>query len=197
MDRGFGPASAIFNSQAVRCDRHRGAHARQHAAGGRREARRRGRRGAGTAAGTLGGGCVEADAILAARDVIRAGGRSLRAYELTEDLAWNTGLVCGGTMWILAERADDALRAGRRDSAGRSGRAPRTAARRWRSSTLLDRAGPRSAFGGRVFVDAAGRADGHARRRARSTPGRRTSGLAQLPHGTRPAGLDRRRARRC
>ena len=66
----------------------------------------------GRAAGTLGGGCVEADAILAAREVIRAGGRSLRAYDLSEDLAWNTGLVCGGTMWILAERADDALCAG-------------------------------------------------------------------------------------
>ena len=58
----------------------------------------------GRAAGTLGGGCVEADAILAAREVLANGGRSLRAYELTEDLAWNTGLVCGGTMWILAER---------------------------------------------------------------------------------------------
>ena len=62
------------------------------------------------AAGTLGGGCVEADAILAAREVLEHGGRSLRAYELTEDLAWNTGLVCGGTMWILAERGEDALR---------------------------------------------------------------------------------------
>jgi xanthine dehydrogenase accessory factor len=56
--------------------------------------------------GTLGGGCVEADAILAARAVLANGGRSLREYRLTEDLAWNTGLVCGGTMWILAERGD-------------------------------------------------------------------------------------------
>lgn len=64
---------------------------------------------AGNFVGTLGGGCVEADAILAARDVLAHGGRSLRAYELTEDLAWNSGLVCGGTMWILAERGDDAL----------------------------------------------------------------------------------------
>ncbi len=63
-------------------------------------------------AGTLGGGCVEADAILAARDAIDRGDASLRAYELTEELAWNTGLVCGGTMWILAERAGDALGAG-------------------------------------------------------------------------------------
>jgi xanthine dehydrogenase accessory factor len=63
----------------------------------------------GKAAGTLGGGCVEADAIDSGREVLTKGGRSLRAYELTEDLAWNTGLVCGGTMWILVERSDEAL----------------------------------------------------------------------------------------
>jgi xanthine dehydrogenase accessory factor len=65
--------------------------------------------------GTLGGGCVEADAILAAREVLQNGGRSLREYRLTEELAWNTGLVCGGTMWILAERGDLALRCDGRD----------------------------------------------------------------------------------
>ena len=65
--------------------------------------------------GTLGGGCVEADAMEAAREVMAKGGRTLRAYELTEDLAWNSGLVCGGTMWILAERGDDALTIDGRD----------------------------------------------------------------------------------
>lgn len=69
----------------------------------------------GTFVGTLGGGCVEADAIDAARTVLAEGGRSLRSYELTEDLAWNSGLVCGGTMWILAERGDDALTIDGRD----------------------------------------------------------------------------------
>src|SRR6478609_5513586 len=63
----------------------------------------------GRAAGTLGGGCVEADAIDAARDVIAGGPSTLRAYELNETLAWNTGLVCGGTMWILVEAGDAAL----------------------------------------------------------------------------------------
>jgi xanthine dehydrogenase accessory factor len=53
--------------------------------------------------GTLGGGCVEADAIDAARQVLAGQPASLREYQLTEELAWNTGLVCGGTMWILAE----------------------------------------------------------------------------------------------
>lgn len=69
----------------------------------------------GKCVGTLGGGCVEADAIIAARVVMEKGGRSLRAYELTEDLAWNSGLVCGGTMWILAEHGDDALTVDGRD----------------------------------------------------------------------------------
>jgi xanthine dehydrogenase accessory factor len=61
------------------------------------------------AVGTLGGGCVEADAVDAALQVITTGVPSLRAYELTEDLAWNTGLVCGGTMWILVQRDDRAF----------------------------------------------------------------------------------------
>src|SRR5262245_43560399 len=77
----------------------------------------------GKVAGTLGGGCVEADAILAARDVLASGGRTLREYQLTEDLAWNTGLVCGGTMWILAERTDEALTLGAEDVRDRLGHA--------------------------------------------------------------------------
>jgi xanthine dehydrogenase accessory factor len=59
--------------------------------------------------GTLGGGCVEADAIDAARQLLAGGPRSLREYRLTEELAWNTGLVCGGTMWILAEPGESAV----------------------------------------------------------------------------------------
>ena len=53
--------------------------------------------------GTLGGGCVEADAIDAARRVLAGEPGSVREHQLTEELAWDTGLVCGGTMWILAE----------------------------------------------------------------------------------------------
>jgi xanthine dehydrogenase accessory factor len=59
-------------------------------------------------AGTLGGGCVEADAIEALRQILSTGGSALREYQLTEELAWNTGLVCGGTMEILAEAGDAA-----------------------------------------------------------------------------------------
>jgi xanthine dehydrogenase accessory factor len=110
----------------------------------------------GRAVGTLGGGCVEADAILAAREVLSGGAPSLRAYELTEDLAWNTGLVCGGTMWILAESGDTFLEPGGRamtddiEIAARGG-APLAIV------TWLRREGRRVDFAGRGVVDAAGR----------------------------------------
>lgn len=136
----------------------------------------------GKAAGTLGGGCVEADAIVEARKVLREGGRSLRAHELTEDLAWNTGLVCGGTMWILAERGEDAVSAGGRSILRELARAaeggPPLAI-----ATLLHRRGRDVSFGGRVFVDASGGLAGHfpdsgvdARAAA--------AAIDQLPHGT-------------
>lgn len=60
-------------------------------------------------AGTLGGGCVEADAMITAREVLASGGRALHTHQLSEELAWNTGLVCGGTMWVLAEHHRAAL----------------------------------------------------------------------------------------
>jgi xanthine dehydrogenase accessory factor len=105
--------------------------------------------------GTLGGGCVEADAILALRDVLDGGRSSLRAYQLNEDLAWNSGLVCGGTMWILAERGDTAL-AGAVDAGVGD---VNDAIRRGDPVaivTRLARRGSEWAFAGRMFVDGAG-----------------------------------------
>lgn len=134
------------------------------------------------AAGTLGGGCVEADAILSSREVLETGTRSLRSYELTEDLAWNTGLVCGGTMWILAERGEDALSVGGRsmlsDLVRASEGGPPVAV-----VTLLLRDGRTMAFGGRTFVDAAGGLHGSfgdATLDAQAL----ASGIRQLEHGT-------------
>ncbi len=133
-------------------------------------------------AGTLGGGCVEADAIEAARAIILDGGRSLRAYELTEDLAWNTGLVCGGTMWILAEREDDALGAGGESmlpalADAAVGGAPIAIV------TRLQRRGRELAFAGRVFVDAAGIVSGTFEGEAIS-PRLVQAAIDQLRHGT-------------
>ena len=136
----------------------------------------------GRVAGTLGGGCVEADAILAAREILSAGGRSLRAYELTEELAWNTGLVCGGTMWILAERAEDALEAGGVAALDEAARAA-TGGPPVAFVTLLRRATKRLDYGGRVFVHADGRVDGtlgDAATDARAAD----EAVAQMRHGT-------------
>ena len=68
--------------------------------------------------GTLGGGCVEGDAFVEARRVIETNDPSLREYELTEELAWDTGLVCGGTMWISIEPGERVLRFAGRDLLG-------------------------------------------------------------------------------
>jgi len=133
-------------------------------------------------AGTLGGGCVEADAVDAAREVIAAGGQSIRAYELTEELAWNTGLVCGGTMWILAERGSDALSVDGQSMLGAivdaaSGGVPMAIV------TRLGRRGRDLSFAGRVFVDADGHVTGTFDGRA---PDARivSAAVDQLRHGT-------------
>ena len=65
--------------------------------------------------GTLGGGGVDGDAFAEATRILAEGGSSLREYELTEELAWDTGLVCGGTMWIAIEPGATALTVGDRD----------------------------------------------------------------------------------
>jgi xanthine dehydrogenase accessory factor len=88
--------------------------------------------------GTLGGGCVEGDAISEARRILKEGGSSLRAYDLTEPLAWDTGLVCGGTMWIQIEVARDAFGG---DLLGRL------------QACLHDWAGRPVAFGTRLRID--------------------------------------------
>jgi len=109
--------------------------------------------------GTLGGGCVEADAVDEARRVLETGEASLRDYELTEDLAFDTGLVCGGTMWIAIEHGRAALRAAQRDllddllTASRGGTPVALV-------TLLSRRGREYAAGGRMLVESAGTVTG-------------------------------------
>jgi xanthine dehydrogenase accessory factor len=133
-------------------------------------------------AGTLGGGCVEADAILASREILRQGGRSLRSYSLTEDLAWNTGLVCGGTMWILAESGEEALSAGGKSLVDECARAadggPPLAI-----VTLLERRGQNVSFVARLAVDAGGAVTGSLGDPSRDAMAA-AEALKQLPHGT-------------
>jgi xanthine dehydrogenase accessory factor len=55
----------------------------------------------GSTLGTLGGGCIEADAHAAAIDALSTGGPRLLDFELTEDIAVDYGLACGGQERIL------------------------------------------------------------------------------------------------
>src|SRR2546425_5880640 len=48
--------------------------------------------------GTIGGGCYENDAFWKARDAIASRKPQLLHYELSDDFAQETGLICGGQM---------------------------------------------------------------------------------------------------
>ncbi|HET8569725.1 MAG TPA: XdhC family protein [Candidatus Limnocylindria bacterium] len=113
----------------------------------------------GRVTGTLGGGCVEGDAFSEAKRVMATGAASLREYELTEDLAWDTGLVCGGTMWIAIEPGERALRLGGRDLLG-DVLAASSGGRPVAVATLLRKAGRDLSPAGRLLVEEDGGAHG-------------------------------------
>lgn len=56
----------------------------------------------GTTLGTLGGGCIEAEAWQKAMDAM-GGGAVLCQFSLSDDLAAESGLLCGGTMEVLID----------------------------------------------------------------------------------------------
>jgi xanthine dehydrogenase accessory factor len=109
--------------------------------------------------GTLGGGCVEGDAFVEAKRVIETGAASLHEYELTEDLAWDTGLVCGGTMWIAIEPGERALRLGGRDLLG-DVLAASSGGRPVAMATLLRKQGRDLEPSGKLFVETDGTTHG-------------------------------------
>src|SRR3954469_22760902 len=53
--------------------------------------------------GTIGGGCYENDAFWKARDAITNRKPQLVHYELDDDFAQETGLICGGQMSVYIE----------------------------------------------------------------------------------------------
>src|SRR3989442_3461196 len=53
--------------------------------------------------GTIGGGCYENDAFWKAREAITSGKPQLVHYELSDDFAQETGLICGGQMDVYIE----------------------------------------------------------------------------------------------
>jgi xanthine dehydrogenase accessory factor len=57
----------------------------------------------GSIAGTIGGGCVEADVWAAAKDVIASEMPRKMTFNLNNEAAYDSGLICGGTLEIFVE----------------------------------------------------------------------------------------------
>lgn len=62
----------------------------------------------GRTVGTIGGGCYEHDAFWKAKHALDTRRPQLVKYELTDDLAEDTGLICGGQMEVFIEPIEPA-----------------------------------------------------------------------------------------
>jgi xanthine dehydrogenase accessory factor len=64
----------------------------------------------GRTVGTIGGGCYENDAFWKAREALKTSRAQLVHYELRDDLAEESGLICGGQMDVFIEPIEPAPR---------------------------------------------------------------------------------------
>lgn len=56
--------------------------------------------------GSVSGGCVEGSVIEAGIELIREGGVRVLTFGVTNELAWEVGLACGGEIEIFVERVE-------------------------------------------------------------------------------------------
>lgn len=61
----------------------------------------------GTTVGTVGGGCIEADIVRAARDIIDTGRPKTFHFRLSGEEAERTGIACGGMVDIMVEPLEE------------------------------------------------------------------------------------------
>ena len=58
---------------------------------------------AGELTGSVSGGCVEAAVFEEAQEVLSSGQPKLLRYGITDEMAWDVGLACGGTIEVFVE----------------------------------------------------------------------------------------------
>ena len=57
--------------------------------------------------GSVSGGCIEGAVVHEAAEVIATGAPKLLEYGVTDEMAWEVGLACGGTVQVFVERLGD------------------------------------------------------------------------------------------
>ena len=57
--------------------------------------------------GSVSGGCVEGAVIEAAMETLESGSAKLLHFGVADEVAWNVGLACGGTIDIFVEKLDE------------------------------------------------------------------------------------------
>src|SRR5680860_771155 len=70
--------------------------------------------GKGEFAGSVSGGCVETAVILEAQQVIKNNTPRLVRYGISDEMAWDVGLSCGGTIDVFIEPVEAATLRNRR-----------------------------------------------------------------------------------
>jgi xanthine/CO dehydrogenase XdhC/CoxF family maturation factor len=60
----------------------------------------------GAMAGSVSGGCIEGAVFEACQQTLKTGQPQLLTFGVSDELAWEVGLACGGTIEVFVERLD-------------------------------------------------------------------------------------------